>query len=137
MAKPVFKRVVLKVSGEALQGRLGYGIDYDVTASIAKAFGSTGGIAMLGSQRHYDFLYRTGPLGWSQSLRTAAIGTTLGSIKVHRSPELRRRQDQLPVQTVRFPVIDNQEGNPADLPGMGHDVFQHPHGGNHPHAHRF
>ncbi len=36
MKKPVFKRVVLKISGEALQGRLGYGIDYDVTASIAK-----------------------------------------------------------------------------------------------------
>ena len=36
MAKPIFKRVVLKISGEALQGRLGYGIDHDVTASIAK-----------------------------------------------------------------------------------------------------
>ena len=36
MAKPVFKRVVLKLSGEALAGRLGYGIDYDVTESIAK-----------------------------------------------------------------------------------------------------
>lgn len=36
MAKPVYKRVVLKLSGEALQGRLGYGIDYEVTASIAK-----------------------------------------------------------------------------------------------------
>jgi uridylate kinase len=35
MAKPVFKRVVLKISGEALQGRQGYGIDYDVTKSIA------------------------------------------------------------------------------------------------------
>ena len=34
--KPIFKRVVLKLSGEALQGRLGYGIDYDVTASIAR-----------------------------------------------------------------------------------------------------
>lgn len=34
--KPIFKRVVLKISGEALQGRLGYGIDYDITASIAK-----------------------------------------------------------------------------------------------------
>ena len=34
--KPVFKRVVLKLSGEALQGRLGYGIDYDVTNSIAR-----------------------------------------------------------------------------------------------------
>jgi uridylate kinase len=36
MRKPAFKRVVLKLSGEALQGRLGYGIDYDVLASIAK-----------------------------------------------------------------------------------------------------
>jgi 7-keto-8-aminopelargonate synthetase-like enzyme len=66
-----------------------------IIASTAKAFGSTGGIAMLGSRRHYDFLYRTGPMGWSQSLRTAAIGTSLGSIKVHRSPELARRQEQL------------------------------------------
>lgn len=36
MKKAVFKRVVLKISGEALQGRLGYGIDYDAAASIAK-----------------------------------------------------------------------------------------------------
>lgn len=36
MKKPIFKRVVLKLSGEALQGRLGYGIDYDVMASIAR-----------------------------------------------------------------------------------------------------
>jgi 7-keto-8-aminopelargonate synthetase-like enzyme len=66
-----------------------------VVASIAKAFGSTGGIAMIGSSRHYDFLYRSGPLGWSQGLRTAAIGTSLGSIAVHRTPELARRQHQL------------------------------------------
>ena len=36
MKKPLFKRVVLKISGEALQGRLGYGIDYDITNSIAR-----------------------------------------------------------------------------------------------------
>ncbi|GMU10326.1 aminotransferase class I/II-fold pyridoxal phosphate-dependent enzyme [Corallococcus caeni] len=66
-----------------------------IIASIAKAFGSTGGIAMLGSRKHFDFLYRTGPMGWSQSLRTAAIGTSMGSIKVHRSPELAKRQEQL------------------------------------------
>jgi len=66
-----------------------------IIASIAKAFGSTGGIAMLGSRDHHDFLYRTGPMGWSQALRTAAIGTSLGSIKVHRSPELGKRQAQL------------------------------------------
>ncbi|MFA6142624.1 MAG: UMP kinase [Candidatus Omnitrophota bacterium] len=36
MKKSIFKRVVLKLSGEALQGRLGFGIDYDVAASIAR-----------------------------------------------------------------------------------------------------
>ncbi|MFA5146700.1 MAG: UMP kinase [Candidatus Omnitrophota bacterium] len=36
MKKAAFKRVVLKLSGEALQGRLGSGIDYDVIASIAR-----------------------------------------------------------------------------------------------------
>ncbi|MBL7071084.1 MAG: UMP kinase [Candidatus Omnitrophica bacterium] len=36
MRKPVFKRIVLKLSGEALQGKIGHGIDYGVTAAIAK-----------------------------------------------------------------------------------------------------
>jgi 7-keto-8-aminopelargonate synthetase-like enzyme len=66
-----------------------------IVASTAKAFGSTGGIAMLGSSRNYEFLYRSGPLGWSQGLRTGAIGTTMGSIAVHRGPELGVRQRQL------------------------------------------
>ncbi len=36
MKKPAFKRVVLKLSGEALQGRFGHGIDSAVTTSIAR-----------------------------------------------------------------------------------------------------
>jgi uridylate kinase len=36
MKKPAFKRIVLKLSGEALQGNLGYGIDYNVLVSIAR-----------------------------------------------------------------------------------------------------
>jgi len=39
--KAVYKRVVLKMSGEALKGRLGYGIDPLVTASIAKEIKET------------------------------------------------------------------------------------------------
>ncbi len=35
MKKPVFRRVVLKLSGEALQGNLGYGVDPKVASSIA------------------------------------------------------------------------------------------------------
>lgn len=34
-SKPVFKRVLLKLSGEALQGNLGYGVDPKVASSIA------------------------------------------------------------------------------------------------------
>ncbi|MFG1914978.1 aminotransferase class I/II-fold pyridoxal phosphate-dependent enzyme [Micromonospora sp. NPDC048898] len=73
-----------------------------IVASTAKAFGSTGGIAMLGSSGVFDFLYRTGPMGWSQGLRTAAIGTTMGSIAVHRSPELGVRQRQLAANVALF-----------------------------------
>ncbi len=36
MKQPVFKRVVLKLSGEALQGDLGYGVDPKVASSIAE-----------------------------------------------------------------------------------------------------
>lgn len=36
MERPVFKRVVLKVSGEALAGQNGYGIEANVIASIAQ-----------------------------------------------------------------------------------------------------
>lgn len=35
-SKPVYKRVLLKLSGEALQGKLGYGVDPSVAASIAR-----------------------------------------------------------------------------------------------------
>ena len=36
MAKAKYKRVILKISGEALQGKKGYGIDPDVMLSIAR-----------------------------------------------------------------------------------------------------
>lgn len=36
MKEPVFKRVVLKLSGEALQGEQGYGVDPKVASSIAE-----------------------------------------------------------------------------------------------------
>lgn len=36
MKKPAYKRVLLKLSGEALQGDLGYGVDPKVAASIAQ-----------------------------------------------------------------------------------------------------
>ncbi|APM38784.1 UMP kinase [Clostridium kluyveri] len=35
MCNPIYKRVMLKLSGEALSGDIGYGIDFDITKSIA------------------------------------------------------------------------------------------------------
>ncbi|MBN1871801.1 MAG: UMP kinase [Candidatus Omnitrophica bacterium] len=35
MKRPIFSKIVLKISGEALQGRLGHGIDADVIKSVA------------------------------------------------------------------------------------------------------
>ena len=35
-AKPAYKRVLLKLSGEALQGESGYGISNEVLLQIAK-----------------------------------------------------------------------------------------------------
>ena len=46
MKKPVFKRVVLKLSGEALQGKLGHGIDSGVTTSIAKRIKGVHGLGV-------------------------------------------------------------------------------------------
>jgi len=34
--KPVYKRILLKLSGESLLGRLQYGIDFKTTAAIAQ-----------------------------------------------------------------------------------------------------
>ena len=92
-----------------------------IVASIAKAFGSTGGIAMLGSKQHYNFLYRTGPLGWSQSLRTAAIGTTLGSLKVHKSTELQKLQLQL---QKNIELFDSQIKSPQQGNGLHIKVIE-------------
>lgn len=36
MERPIYKRVILKLSGEALAGQLGYGIDSEIISSIAQ-----------------------------------------------------------------------------------------------------
>jgi 7-keto-8-aminopelargonate synthetase-like enzyme len=67
-----------------------------IVASMAKAFGASGGLAMLGSQKQFDFLSRhAGPVAWSQSVDVPSIGAALASIEVHRSPELRQLQEKL------------------------------------------
>jgi 7-keto-8-aminopelargonate synthetase-like enzyme len=67
-----------------------------VVASLGKAFGASGGLIMLGPEKHYDVLMRFGgPLAWSKPQNAPTIGACLGSLRVHNSPELAARQQQL------------------------------------------
>jgi 7-keto-8-aminopelargonate synthetase-like enzyme len=67
-----------------------------IVASLAKGFGTGGGIAMLGSQEMFTFLARhAGPVGWSQNMAVPLVGACLASAALHRSPELGDLQRQL------------------------------------------
>lgn len=67
-----------------------------IVGSLGKGFGATGGVIMLGNEKHHDVLMRFGgPLAWSQPQNGPTIGGCLGSVRVHNSPELAQRQQQL------------------------------------------
>jgi 7-keto-8-aminopelargonate synthetase-like enzyme len=67
-----------------------------IVASLGKAFGASGGVIMLGPEKHHDVLMRFGgPLAWSKPQNAPTIGACLGSLRVHNSPELAQRQQQL------------------------------------------
>lgn len=46
MKKPAFKRIVLKLSGEALQGNLGYGVDPQIATEIAQQIKEVHGLGI-------------------------------------------------------------------------------------------
>ncbi|HZM82125.1 MAG TPA: aminotransferase class I/II-fold pyridoxal phosphate-dependent enzyme [Candidatus Limnocylindrales bacterium] len=90
----------LSVHGPKGEGYIRSNMDMNpltlIVASLAKAFGTAGGIAMLGDERMFNFLYRNaGPVAWSQNMEVAAIGASLASLDVHRSSELGELQAQL------------------------------------------
>jgi 7-keto-8-aminopelargonate synthetase-like enzyme len=86
-----------------------------IVASLAKAFGTAGGIAMLGSEKMFNFLYRNaGPVAWSQSMEVSAIGASLASIELHRSPVLSELQQRLQRNVAYF---DSQF--PTEFAGNG------------------
>jgi 7-keto-8-aminopelargonate synthetase-like enzyme len=81
-----------------------------IVASLGKGFGGSGGVVMLGPGRHRDILVRFGgPIAWSQSQNVPAIGACLGSLAVHRTPELARLQQLL---LANLAVFDEQLPNP-------------------------
>ena len=67
-----------------------------IVASLGKAYGASGGVIMLGNEKHHDILMRFGgPLAWSKPANAPTIGACLGSMRVHNSPELGQLQQQL------------------------------------------
>ena len=44
--RPAYKRIVLKLSGEALQGKQGYGVDHNITSSIAEEIKEVHGLGV-------------------------------------------------------------------------------------------
>jgi 7-keto-8-aminopelargonate synthetase-like enzyme len=67
-----------------------------ITASLEKGFGCAGGVVMLSKEHDQSFLnFATGPMCWSQTMSVANLGFILASIKLHRSEEYRKLQNQL------------------------------------------
>jgi 7-keto-8-aminopelargonate synthetase-like enzyme len=77
--------------------------DCMIVASLAKSFGASGGLVMLGSDRQKTLIQRYGgPSNWSQSLNSAAIGSGRASIQLHRTLEFAALQEKLQVNIRLF-----------------------------------
>ncbi|MES5485139.1 aminotransferase class I/II-fold pyridoxal phosphate-dependent enzyme [Bradyrhizobium sp. INPA03-11B] len=67
-----------------------------IAASLAKGFGASGGMLMLGTGEHEALLRRYSiPYAFSVGPNLAAVGAALGSCRIHRSEELGERQKRL------------------------------------------
>ncbi|MFI0737420.1 aminotransferase class I/II-fold pyridoxal phosphate-dependent enzyme [Streptomyces sp. NPDC021100] len=89
-----------------------------ITASLGKAFGTAGGIAMLGSREKFEFLHRhAGPVGWSQNISFPVVGASLASAAIHRSPEFgelqRKLQENIAYFDAAFPTAFAGNGLPV------------------------
>lgn len=89
-----------------------------IVASLAKSFGSSGGLVMFGNSEHQNLVHRYGgPSNWSQSLNVAAIGAGLASIKIHRTQELAHLQQKLKNNISQFDatIQTKQSGSPTAI----------------------
>lgn len=89
-----------------------------IVASLAKGFGASGGMLMLGTAEHEALFRRYSiPYAFSVAPNLAAVGAALGSCKIHRSAELGERQRRL---AQRIKVFDHrvataEQGNPFPI----------------------
>lgn len=87
-----------------------------IVGTLNKAFGTNGAAIMFGPKgKDLELLLERfgGPLAWSQNLCTAAVGASLASAEIHRSPELQARQERLQEHIKLFDSIvsSEQQGN--------------------------
>jgi len=88
-----------------------------IVASLGKAYGASGGVIMLGNEKHHDILMRFGgPLAWSKPANAPTIGACLGSMRVHNSPELGQRQQQLRQNAALFDSLISTPQAGLDTP---------------------
>jgi len=88
-----------------------------IIASLGKAFGSTGGVVMLGPKQHEDIVARfAGPMGWSQCVSAPSIGASLASARLHASPELHQLQQKLRANIRLFDELFPSQHRGDDYP---------------------
>nr|WP_179733494.1 aminotransferase class I/II-fold pyridoxal phosphate-dependent enzyme [Bradyrhizobium sp. IAR9] len=81
-----------------------------IAASLAKGFGASGGMLMLGTTDQEALFRRHSiPYAFSVAPNLAAVGAALGSCKIHRSPELGERQRAL---AQRIEAFDHRVATP-------------------------
>ena len=84
--------------------------DCVIVASLAKSFGASGGLVMLGNQRQKKIIQRYGgPSNWSQSLNCAAIGAGRASIRLHYTAEFAALQARLQANIRLFDSLISTE----------------------------
>ncbi|OMI13002.1 7-keto-8-aminopelargonate synthetase [Bradyrhizobium brasilense] len=96
------------------QFREGLGDRTIIAASLAKGFGASGGMLMLGTADHEALFRRYSiPYAFSVAPNLAAVGAALGSCKIHLSPELGERQKRLAQRVDLFDrrVATAEQGN--------------------------
>lgn len=88
-----------------------------IVASLAKAFGATGGLIIFGAPGLRElFEYCGGPLGWSQMINAAGLGSVRASARIHLSQELAELQAQLARMMAFFDTIVPTENAGNGLP---------------------
>ncbi|WP_316399080.1 aminotransferase class I/II-fold pyridoxal phosphate-dependent enzyme [Bradyrhizobium sp. 33ap4] len=89
-----------------------------IVASLAKGFGASGGMVMLGTANHEALFRRYSiPYAFSVAPNLAAVGAAVGSTKIHRSAELGERQRRLAQRIKVFDrrVATAEQGNPFPI----------------------